>query len=270
MSAITRPPIDNDAKRTEISKEIDQIYADLQAQQQYDNLQAEQRVHRNVLLIGPSKSGKTTLRHMLLNPKYVPEELSLRSSSETISNYEKNVCPLSSRVTLNIVELPASMISSTSDLSEINVECARLLAQDFHLIAFCVSFAAGIDGTAVNSFTRLINHFGEETISRHLCLIVTRCESKNEVQRQALRDELIRDVTFAGITRYFGRGIYFSGALNRDDWNRASDALYYQFETIYDYRKKLLNLIKSHIEPFHIQPQYQPQPKARPSHSGAR
>ena len=254
MSAKMRLNIDVDAKRAAIMDEIEKDYADLHQRQQLpDGTSEVSRDSRNVLFVGPLKSGKTTLRHVLLDPTHLAEEFSLRSVSGTTSTYERNLCPSStSRVSLNIVELPGHMISLTSDLSEINNECARLSIHEFHLILFCVSIEAGIDGYAVQSFKRLINHLGEDAIKDYLCLVITRCESKNDVQRQVLRNELMQDVMFKRITRCFGRGICFSGALNRDDWNRASEALHYQFQTIYDYRRTLLNLIELQIEPFRI------------------
>jgi hypothetical protein len=52
---------------------------------------------------------------------------------------------------------------------------------------------------------------------------------------------------------HLGRGIYFSGALNPQDWQRAhEEPLIDQFETIYKYRQKLLHLFEMDIEPFNM------------------
>jgi hypothetical protein len=253
MPAIIRPPIDLDAKRTEIQNYINQTFVNLQQDEPHIDVQ-EQRFNRNVLLVGPSKSGKTTLRRVLNDPRYVSEELSLRSLSNTMSSCERNIKPSSVPVSINIVELPEKMISPTSNLLMINEECTRLGIHDFHMICLCISFDAGIDGIAIQSFERFINHFDRKQLSPNLCLIITRCESKNDKQREKLSNEVMQDIDFSKVMQYLGRGIHFSGALNRDSWNGASEALYNQFETVYDYRKNLLKLITEDIKPFQIQP----------------
>ena len=198
MSAIVRRVVDIEAKRGEIQNEMEQMHANLE-QHELNNNQAD-FVQRNILLVGPSKSGKTTLRHVLTDPRYVAEELSLRAVSGT-EICESNTCLPSSTVTLNIVELPAEMINSERSLSEINVECHRLGIQDFHLICLCVSFNTGINGKDLQSFERLISCLGREEVKPNLYLIVTRCESKDEGQRVTLCDELRRDVDYKRISQ---------------------------------------------------------------------
>ncbi|CAF3509177.1 unnamed protein product [Rotaria socialis] len=154
------------------------------------------------------------------------------------------------------------MISEDRNLAEINLECSRLGIQDFHIVCFCISFDTGINTIALQSFQRFVNHFSEQQVKRNLCIIITRCESKDDAQRDRLRQELINDIEFRPISRNLARGIHFSGALNYDDWKRANTALIDQFETIYNYRRSLLDLIVSDIECFHV-----PEPEPHPSTS---
>ena len=161
MTAIVRPQIDLDAKRIEIQNDIDQEFIDFQRNEPHVGAQ-EKRQIRNVLLVGPSKSGKTTLTRVLNDPRYVSEELSLRSSPEINSSCELNIRPITIPILLNIVELPEKMIRTTSDLLTINEECIRLGVHDFHLIGLCVSFDTGIDGFAIESFERFIKHLNPE------------------------------------------------------------------------------------------------------------
>ena len=253
MSAIVRSEINFDVKRSEIQNCINEMFD--RFRQQEEQIDADtHRDSRNVLLVGPSKSGKTTLIRVLNEPRYISEELSLRSSPDVQTFCERNMRPTDVPMIVNIIELPAKMISTASDVSMINEECTRLGIHDFHLIGLCVSFDAGIDGFAIQSFEHFINYFGHEQIKRNLCLIITRCESKNDNQRTKLHNEVMHDIQFRKVSQHLGRGIYFSGALNRDSWNGANESLYSQFQTVYEYRRSLFELIAENIPPFHIPP----------------
>ncbi|CAF4452458.1 unnamed protein product [Rotaria socialis] len=219
MSTISRPAVDIQTSRAEIQADIKQILAEFEGVKQQNHDQ-QHSISRNILLVGLSKSGKTTLRHVLTDP-----------------HEDRN-------------------------LAEINLECSRLGIQDFHIVCFCISFDTGINTIALQSFQRFVNHFSEQQVKRNLCIIITRCESKDDAQRDRLRQELINDIEFRPISRNLARGIHFSGALNYDDWKRANTALIDQFETIYNYRRSLLDLIVSDIECFHV-----PEPEPHPSTS---
>ncbi|CAF0734559.1 unnamed protein product [Didymodactylos carnosus] len=89
-------------------------------------------------------------------------------------------------------------------------------------------------------------------ISKHSCLIVTRSELKNDNQREKLRNEVNNDQHFKELVKYFKQGIYFSGALNRDDYNNASKQnLLVQFQTICKYSDELIALFgNENTEPY--------------------
>lgn len=247
MSGIIIPSVDIESKRAVIKRHIDRAYADWEPKVEQHE---QRRVNRNVLLIGPTKSGKTTLAHTLRDPRYIPADMSLRSSTEVTPIPYPTIYPDLNPIELNIIELPATIMSETRDLFAINQECADL---EVHLVCLCASFDAGIDGYTVQSFERLIKHLGREQLKHNLCLIITRCESKGDRQRQVLRNELREDTQYSRLIQYCERGIHFSGALNYDDWNDASDALYSQFQTVYNYRESLMNLIEQDVKPFKIQ-----------------
>ncbi len=73
MSKIVRSSINLNDKCAEIQTNIDQMFVDFQQMKQHSNIQ-KQRVIRNILLVGPSKGGKTTLKHILIDPRYISEK----------------------------------------------------------------------------------------------------------------------------------------------------------------------------------------------------
>lgn len=263
MSSPIQSPVNVDTKREKIKCKIEKLYNQFENEEQ-DNDNRKTSVIRNILFVGLSMSGKTTMRRVVNNPRIPAEESILRAQSQTDVTWQRDVDIASLKMTLNMVELPERMINGTHSLSLINDECENLGIHDFHLICLCISFVAGIDGTAIEAFERLIKHLGQDEVKPNLCLIITSCESKTEVQRERLRKEFLDDVGSEFVARHLGQGVQFFGALNRDDWDQANTSLLGQFETILKYRKKLLQLIRSNIHPFHV-PTRQPEPVALPA-----
>ncbi|CAF4630042.1 unnamed protein product, partial [Rotaria sp. Silwood2] len=245
MSRIVRSTIDTEVKRKQIINDINEEYNYYLEEDMNNHTQNKKRIYRNILLVVLSKSGKTTLGHIIADPRYIPKELTLSSISARDIQYIWNIFAEPSLVSLNIVEIPDCMINENSNLSDINRECMKLEISEFHLVCFCTSLITGIDGYAIKLFTRFIQHFSEEKIDDNLCFIITQCEMKNDEQRQCLRDEFLSDTECAKLTKNKTDRIYFSGALNPDDYKRANDTLYYQFKNIYNYRKNLLLFIES-------------------------
>ena len=256
-----------------ITQQIDELYEKRKQMTKTSGAIIHSHVHKNILLIGRTRSGKTTLKNILSNPCYIPNELTVVSqTSSTICGPEVSIPD--SHINLKIVDTPGLFDrrsisyngrnglhnkNDRQNLWEINEYCYQMNITKFHLVFFCASFEAGINDQDIQALRQFITHFGREIGSR-LCLIITRCESKEEWQRTRLRDELAKDIHFRDIVDSFGRGIYFSGALSRDAYNnRDLEVLTSQFETICDYREELIALIRNANDTFPIQPH---EPKA--------
>ncbi|CAF3301724.1 unnamed protein product, partial [Rotaria sp. Silwood2] len=136
MSGFLQPNIDVEFEREQIMNNIEQEYEhNLQQEKQHTK-----QITRNLLLLGPSKSGKTTFRHVLTDPRHIPEPLTLRSLSDRQIQLTKDIRLESCCISLNVAEIPSEMIDTTSNLSDINRECHKLGTMDFHLVCFCASF----------------------------------------------------------------------------------------------------------------------------------
>jgi hypothetical protein len=247
-----------EVKREHIMKNIDQQYENYLKLEKPNYVQPKEYLIRNLLLLGSSKSGKTTFRNVLIDPGYLPKQLTLLSLSYIEINCILDAQPKSSSISLNIIEIPSNMIDINSNLSEINQTCIDLGIVDIHFVCFCTSFLIGINGYTVKSFIRIIEHFGEDKLRLNLLFIITQCEMKNDEQRHSIKNELLYDKDFAKLIQNQTDRIFFFGALNPDDYNKANDSLYDQFETVYYYRNKLLKYIQNDVRPFHISlPQHQ-------------
>jgi hypothetical protein len=187
----------------------------------------------------------------------VPDDLTLKSGTK--DPLFESFFVDDNHVVLNIIDTPGLFEHGTNQvdirdnntiLSTIDM-CANREITKFHVICFCTAITNGINQEDIASLQLLVDFLGPE-ISRNSCLIVTRCEMKDESQRTTLRTELMQDVHFQSIANFFEKGIFFSGSLNYDDYKKGNDSLYDQFLTISEYRSQLIEMFTSETEPFPI------------------
>ena len=245
-----RANIDPNQKRDEIHNKIKTDYL---VDGQYHITRAEQR---NIMLIGRTRTGKSTIKMLLVDPTTVPSDLTLKSDTRdpVFESFHIN----ENGMILNVIDTPGLFEHSNSEVDMRDNQmimrtieiCANRELTKFHVICFCVAITTGINKEDIESLRSLADFLGEE-VSRNSCLIVTRCESKNEFQRQKMRTELMEDIYFKEIAHFFQLGIFFSGSLNPDDYEQGSESLYEQYFTICDYRADLIRLFTGNtIEPF--------------------
>jgi hypothetical protein len=130
--------------------------------------------------------------------------------------------------------------------------CMNMEITKFHVICYCIAITNGINAEDIKSLELLIEHFGRN-LADNSCLIITHCESKSEDQLEIYKKELLGDQYFKNIASYFKLGIWFSGSLNRDDYNKGHENLKDQYVTICEYREKLIELFtRGNIDPFPI------------------
>ncbi|CAF1588066.1 unnamed protein product, partial [Didymodactylos carnosus] len=214
--------------------------------------------HKNIMLIGRTRTGKSTIKNLLVDPQRIPDQPTLWAATKTASFQSFAVDD--NNTVLNIIDTPGLFErgSETMDIQDnetlLNTikQCADREITKFHIICFVASFEAGINEQDIQSLKLLIK-FLNPLISKNSCLIVTRCESKTERQLNVLGNELETDRHFKELVPNFEKGIHFSGSLNFDDWSNANESsLYRQFITVCKYRDNLIDLFTSDIIPFDI------------------
>ncbi|CAF1351387.1 unnamed protein product [Rotaria magnacalcarata] len=231
---------------------MNDIKADYETDGRFHVTRAEPR---NIMLIERTRTGKSTIKSLLVDPTVVPTDLTLKSDSRDPLFETFHVSD--NKIVLNIIDTPGlfehgddemKLRDNDAILNTIEV-CVNRGITKFHVVCFCAAVTAGLNREDIDSLRLLVKFLGDE-ISKNSCLIITRCESKDEQQREKMSKELSEDIYFKEIAPFFKLGIYFSGSLNPDDYNKANESLYDQYSTISDYRIKLIELFTSSIEPF--------------------
>ncbi|UJR11059.1 hypothetical protein I4U23_015243 [Adineta vaga] len=178
-------PGNQEDKRQKLLKEIQEDYL---ANGDYKMKTVQ---HVNILIIGRTRTGKSTIKTLLVDPTNIPDELTLKSGTkdphfQSFHLNEKNTV-------LNIIDTPGLFERSSNEIDIRDNEtimntikmCANMEITKFHAICFCVSLTNGINEQDITSTEKLIEYMGPE-ISKNSCLIITHCESKTEAQRENL------------------------------------------------------------------------------------
>ncbi|CAF4366083.1 unnamed protein product [Rotaria socialis] len=239
-----------DSRRKSILDRINRTFAERE-----HNQIASHCVKRdiNILLLGPTNSGKTTLQNVLGDPRHQPAAFSFKYAQPKEPNLTEYKL---TRFTLRIIEIPGCMLKYENDLWEINIRCYEMFKiTDFHAVFFCISMSHGISTNEINLFSRVTDHLFGHCRANHLCLVITRCESMSANSRNRVLEEIKNDINLEDVRLKVGKRIYFTGALDPDHLSEANEEpLLKQFDTVYEYRKILLDLIdeKSKGEQFSI------------------
>jgi predicted GTPase len=140
-------------------------------------------VHRNILLLGRTLTGKSTLKSVLVDPTTMAKGIYpwLEGGDPHIESFNVH----SEQIVLNIIDTPGMFERcSDADLKRSNeaiLQTMKVFIQravtELHVICFCIAVIDGLNSDDIKSIRLLYEYFGEN-IKRISCLIVTRCENE--------------------------------------------------------------------------------------------
>ncbi|CAF0962032.1 unnamed protein product [Adineta steineri] len=155
--------IDNTNKDDTILTEIRQEY------QAYGKYPMKEVEHKNILLIGRTRTGKSTIKSLLVNPTNVPNELTLKSGTKE-SRFQSFHLQ-EDDVVLNITDTSGLFEHSNKELEIRDNEmilktigfCINIEITKFHAICFCVFLTTGINQEDIQALSLLIDYLVEFT-----------------------------------------------------------------------------------------------------------
>lgn len=188
-----------------------------------DNFPVE---HHNILLIGESRTGKSTFLKILENINFTTK---LEIYRGTVIPHTKTILfKIDGRyIFLNIIDTPGfGEISADGSRSDHNL---RGLIADFvkrditkvSAILLAVNGSGGLTAGQVKNMTKCIKFLGKHT-SRKTSFLVTHFENRTEDDEQKWIHEFTTNPTMRFLNKACGNGILFTGAINETEHKRVA------------------------------------------------
>jgi GTPase Era involved in 16S rRNA processing len=235
------PPVENEVAR-EVQHEI----------RDANKYKFEHSEVRNIICVGRTRSGKTTATRVLQDLCYQPEKMDIFSQTvqPEFHTFAIKDEMHNNRYTFNIIDTPG-----LHEVKKVN-EIARDDSVIIDTINFCLknevtkinslliftSFESGLNQDDLDSIQCFMDKFSHERIT--VCLCITRFESKNPSEKNALYDQLLQHEFFAKLLKLDYFHVVYLGAVDtRSTTYTSVDSLTKAYKKIYEMRKSLLDIL---------------------------
>ncbi|CAF1548855.1 unnamed protein product [Adineta ricciae] len=165
---------------------------------------------RTLLLLGPSRAGKSTISQILRNSRYEPSEPKLYSATREPEHHSVG--------SLQIIDMPGFCDTQpqSSDFKLSNKKILSMLEPELDeadLVAFVFSLANGIDEAAVESMRLFQSKFPRFT--KKVMLVITHAEEMGEDQKHQLVEDFFghQKVIKYRLREFFQQGVHFLGSI---------------------------------------------------------
>lgn len=203
---------------------------------------------RTILLMGPSRAGKSTISETLQDSLHEPNEPTLYSCTRHPDPKQING--------LRIIDMPGfndiqtcNRPSSLSNKSIVNMLQMQLHEKNpVHYIAFVFSLADGIKQEDINAMIFVQSTF--PYLAKRMMLVITHAEELNQEEQEKLINEFFQhpQVKDYQLRHFFKQGILFLGCLRYESYHRMDyTALYNEHQNVMDMRKKFIEKCFSDI-----------------------
>jgi GTP-binding protein EngB required for normal cell division len=178
----------------------------------------------NLLLMGKTRVGKTTIARVIENPCYLPpsaklysetKEITIHTVATTIFNHENIIS------CFNIIDTPGmfdKVNKSNKSLSNQQIKRAidKCISEDvtnIHLFAFVINLQTNLDKQDIQSMIFVKDNY--PFLHEYICLIVTHSEETNYQQREEKIEEFFQSdkIIQNNLKEFFGKRIFFMGSL---------------------------------------------------------
>ncbi|CAF3420899.1 unnamed protein product, partial [Rotaria sp. Silwood2] len=190
---------------------------------------------RNIVLIGRSRTGKSTIASVIENILYKPPQRELYSETKDVTFHKVATDAKSTqRYYFNIIDTPGffeiprgdSGNKFTNDrISSFIKSCITNDVTNVHLFAFVFNLAAGIIEKDIETMELIIKDY--YYLSNHMALIITFCEDQKSETRKKLANDFFdhSKVKQSRLKEFFKQGFFFMGCLSYEAWENENEKL---------------------------------------------
>jgi len=177
---------------------LEQILSLKKEIREHNKYSLEETKTRNVLIVGRTRSGKSTAVGVLKDPCYEPKDMSIFSDTvdPKFQSFSLDNTETQTKYTMNIIDTPGLKevkqmgIEARSDAAIINTinYCLKNEITKINVLLIFISFELGITKDDLDSFKSFLEKFGHEKIKIGIC--ITRSEDKDLKWQQNIENQL--------------------------------------------------------------------------------
>lgn len=187
---------------------------------------ATQMRNINIIFMGKTTCGKSTLLKVVERGEYyLPPAEKLMSDTKEAEMRTISLCKNGGEaVALNIIDTPGlfetrlteAEVRKNEVLLEIAEQCLMREITKIHVLCIFVNIKAGFLRDDIETIRELMTFFGKVQVKKNCMLVATHAESKSATAREEILSEFNAREDLRDIRDFFGLGVFFVGALDRD------------------------------------------------------
>jgi len=244
---------EEEIKKTSIPvEEINKLKKQVRGNNAYS---LEETKTRNVLIVGRTRSGKSTAVGVLKDPCHEPKDMSIFSDTvdPKFQSFSLDDKDSATKYTLNIIDTPglkevkqmgAEARSDTAIINTINY-CLKNEITKINVLLIFISFELGITQDDLSAFQSFIEKFGHDKIKIGIC--ITRSEDKDKKWQTNIETQLNQHAYFNQVLKKPNISICFIGCVDPQKTSILSSVedLKKLYIKVYNLRKKVLEIVFS-------------------------
>jgi GTP-binding protein EngB required for normal cell division len=242
---------------------IEEFIANIREKDRTDNpFQFHQCIDRNIILIGRTRTGKSTISEVINNVMSVAKTNELYSQTRTI---QFKTISTEARDNIwyffNFIDLPGFFDIASNGrqrLTNDNIttylqDCMSKNITNIHMFAFVFNLAAGINERDIDTMLYVKTTY--PYLGKYMALVITHCEQLEVEQRKRLIGDFFRHpkVIQSKLEEYFKVGTLFMGCLRHESVATSNEqSMYFEYNNILDMRTEFIEKCIQCDKPFNF------------------
>jgi hypothetical protein len=177
----------------------------------------------NVLILGESRSGKTTFRKVLKNINFVTKMEVWRGtispiSKSTLFSIDNDFIAINMLDTPGFAEASVGVNRSDDGIRNMIIEYVKRDIVRIDLILIAINGSSGINASQVSNITAVLKFLGRQVASR-TCMLITHFENRSVEEESRWAEEFKSNPNMSFLTKACEGGFLFTGALDKNQFD---------------------------------------------------